>query len=98
MYMQSKSKFSQKNNYNKKEPKTIELNLLKQGQTVHRSEALNFNVERMKWRRQNDICRKEIRESKRERANNKGNRLRCIFCFSKDILKPFYPHKWQMTF
>ena len=59
----------------------------KQGQTVHRSEALNFNVGRMKWRRQNDIERKA--EKAKERANNKGNRLRCIFCFTKDILKAF---------
>ena len=30
----------------------------KQGQTVHRSEALNFNVEIMNWRGMQDIERK----------------------------------------
>ena len=60
------------------------------------SEALNFNVGRMKWRKQNDIERKS--ENAKERANNKGNMLRCIFCFTKDILKAFYPYKWQMAF
>ena len=53
---------------------------------------MNFNVGRMKWRKQNDIERKS--ENAKERANNKGNRLRCIFCFTKDILKAFYPYKW----
>ena len=43
--------------------------LNKQGQTVHRSEALNFNVERIQWRRHNDIERKV--EKAKERANNK---------------------------
>ena len=60
---------------------------MKQGQTVHRSEALNFNVERIQWRRHNDIERKAVKA--KERANNKGHRLRCIYCFTKDILQAF---------
>ena len=56
----------------------------RQGQTVHRSEALNFNVERIKWRRHNVIERKA--EEAKYRANNKGHRLRCINCYTKDIV------------